>query len=81
MVATFAGPLTGEIVLSTSGGRVRAFVPSGANFELDASTSGGRVRADGLTLMITHGGVNRSSLRARWDPAARPCACTPAAAT
>jgi hypothetical protein len=63
--ATFTGPLTGENVLSTSGGRVRTTVPSGANFELDASTSGGRVRADGLTLTIAHGGVNRSSLRGK----------------
>jgi len=63
VTATFAGPLTGDNVLSTSGGRVRAYVPTGASFELDASTSGGRVRADGLTLTIAHGGVNRSSLR------------------
>jgi hypothetical protein len=65
IAATFTGPLAGENVLLTSGGRVRVVVPSGASFELDASTSGGRVRADGLTLTIAQGGVNRSSLRGK----------------
>jgi len=63
ITAAFTSPLSGENVLTTSGGRVRVTVPAGSNFELDASTSGGRVHADGLTLTIAHGGVNRSSLR------------------
>ena len=62
VTATFVGGLRGDCVLSTSGGRVKAYVEPSAGFRLDASTSGGGVNADGLTITIDKGGAGKSRL-------------------
>ncbi len=60
--AAIVGPLKGDCLLSTSGGKVKVTVDSSAAFHLDASTSGGDVDAAGLTITIERGGQGKSKL-------------------
>ncbi|MBA3848612.1 MAG: hypothetical protein C0502_01280 [Opitutus sp.] len=62
IVARITRPIKADTELSTSGGRVKVFVPKDSGFALDARTSGGDVDAEGLTMTIERGGVGKSRL-------------------
>ena len=60
--ANIEGAIKGECTLSTSGGNVSVAIDRNTAFDLKAHTSGGDVDAAGLTIVIEHGGLGKSSL-------------------